>query len=108
MPSPRSSLREELRAGSLMLDAAMGTALLADADAIWLESATTAAQALSAVRAAHASPLPIVITCAMRKAPLDELRAAGAIAAGYNCSPWPDDPSGADVLKPDASGLSPQ
>jgi 5-methyltetrahydrofolate--homocysteine methyltransferase len=84
-------------------------AQLGGADAIWLESATGADQALFAVRtAAAATALPIVITCAMRAAPLDELRSAGAAAAGYNCSPWPDDPAGADVLKPDAAGLAPQ
>jgi len=84
-------------------------AQLASADAIWLESATGADQALFAVRtAAAATTLPIVITCAMRTAPLQELRDAGAAAAGYNCSPWPDDPAGADVLKPDAAGLAPR
>jgi S-methylmethionine-dependent homocysteine/selenocysteine methylase len=44
----------------------------------------------------------------MRRAPLQQFRDAGAAAAGYNCSPWPDDPAGADVLKPDAAGLAPQ
>jgi hypothetical protein len=58
--------------------------------------------------AARASALPVVITCAMSVAPLQALRDAGAAAAGYNCSPWPDDPSGADVLKPDSAGLDPQ
>lgn len=83
-------------------------ARLAGADVLWLESATSAEQALGAVRtaAAHTS-LPIVITCAMRAAPLQALRAAGAAAAGYNCSPWPDDPADADVLKPDSRGLDP-
>lgn len=81
-------------------------AQLRGADAVWLESATTADQALSAVRSAvKATSLPVVITCAMRSAPLQELRDAGAAAAGYNCSPWPDDAAGADVLKPDAAGL---
>lgn len=81
-------------------------AQLAGADCIWLESATSVEQALAAVKAARAaSELPLVITCAMRAAPLQRLREAGAAAAGYNCSPWPDDPSGADVLKPDAAGL---
>ena len=84
------------------------TAQLAAADAIWLETATSADQALHAVRtAAAATALPVVITCAMRAAPLQQLRDAGAAAAGYNCSPWPDDPAGADVLKPDAAGLDP-
>jgi methionine synthase I (cobalamin-dependent) len=81
-------------------------AQLADADAIWLESATSGAQALEAVRTAvKATSQPVVITCAMRAAPLAELRAAGAAAAGYNCAPWPIDASGADVVKPDAAGL---
>jgi hypothetical protein len=78
---------------------------LREADCLWLETATSAAMALAAVRAGCASGLPVVITCAMRIAPLDELRAAGADAAGYNCSPWPTDASTADVLKLDAAGL---
>ena len=83
-------------------------AQLADADAVWLETATSADQALEAVRTAAAlTRLPVVITCAMRAAPLQALRDAGAAAAGYNCSPRPDDPAGADVLKPDAGGLAP-
>lgn len=83
-------------------------AQLASADAIWLETATSAGQALQAVRTAAAcTALPIVITCALRVAPLRALREAGAVAAGYNCSPWPDDAEGADVLKPDAQGLGP-
>jgi methionine synthase I (cobalamin-dependent) len=82
---------------------------LAGADAIWLETATSGAQALHAVRTAAAhTPLPIVITCAMRSAPLQQLRDAGAAAAGYNCSPWPDDAAGADIVKPDAAGLDPE
>ena len=44
----------------------------------------------------------------MTSAPLDELRAAGAAAAGYNCAPWPIDAQKADVMKPDAAGLSPE
>jgi len=81
-------------------------AQLEGADAVWLETATSADQALAAVRTAvKATSLPVVITCAMRSAPLQDLRDAGAAAAGYNCSPWPDDPTGADVLKPDAAGL---
>jgi methionine synthase I (cobalamin-dependent) len=80
---------------------------LSGADCIWLETATSFEMALAAVRAAVPSGMPVVITCAMRAAPLDELRAAGAIAAGYNCSPWPADAAGADVLKLDAAGLSP-
>jgi methionine synthase I (cobalamin-dependent) len=83
-------------------------AQLGATDAIWLESATSFSQALEAVRAAvRVTSLPVVITCAMRAAPLDELRAAGAAAAGYNCSPWPLDAQGADVVKPDAAGLDP-
>jgi methionine synthase I (cobalamin-dependent) len=79
---------------------------LADADCVWLETATSRDSALAAVRSALAvTALPVVITCAMRVAPLDELRALGAAAAGYNCSPWPDDATGADVVKPDAAGL---
>jgi 5-methyltetrahydrofolate--homocysteine methyltransferase len=84
-------------------------AQLADADSIWLEAATSARQALAAVDAAvHATRLPIVITCAMSSAPLEELRAAGAVAAGYVCSPWPADGRGADVLKPAADGMEPE
>ena len=84
-------------------------AQLAKTDSIWLEAAISVQQALAAVRTAfHATSLPIVITCAMPAAPLDELRAAGAVAAGYVCSPWPSDPRGADVVKPAADGLDPQ
>ena len=84
-------------------------AQLSGADFVWLESAISEEQALDAVQiAARTTDLPIVITCAMRRAPLAQLREAGAKYAGYNCSPWPDDPSGADVLKPDAAGLDPQ
>jgi S-methylmethionine-dependent homocysteine/selenocysteine methylase len=100
----------EYVAGSLwagLPDLRSQIAQLADADAIWLESATSGAQALDAVRAAvKATSQRVVITCAMRAAPLAELRAAGAAAAGYNCTPWPVDASGADVVKPDAAGLS--
>ena len=42
----------------------------------------------------------------MRAAPLQALRDAGASAAGYNCSPWPDDASGADIVKPDSAGIA--
>lgn len=98
-------------AGSLwagLADLPRQVAQLASVDALWLETATSLEQALHAVRTAAAlTALPIVITCAMRSAPLQLLRDAGAVAAGYNCSPWPDDPSGADVLKPDAGGLDP-
>ncbi|TMA26175.1 MAG: homocysteine S-methyltransferase family protein [Deltaproteobacteria bacterium] len=84
-------------------------AQLEGVDCIWLESAISAQQALTAVRAAvQATSLPVVITCAMQAAPLDDLRAAGAAAVGYNCSPWPLDLKGADIWKPDAAGLEPQ
>lgn len=93
-----------LYAGLSDLSAQIGQLL--DADCLWLETASSAEMALSAVRAAvRACPLPVVITCAMRSAPLADLRAAGAVAAGYNCSPWPTDAAGADVLKLDAAGL---
>ena len=83
-------------------------AQLERADCIWLESAVDAEQARRAVAAAFLTTrLPIVITCAMRSAPLQSLRDCGAGAAGYNCAPWPDDASGADILKPDAAGLDP-
>ena len=83
-------------------------AQLAGADSIWLEAATSAQQALSAVRAAaRATALPIVVTCAMQSAPLQKLRDAGAAAAGYACSPWPLDARGADVVKLAAEGLDP-
>jgi 5-methyltetrahydrofolate--homocysteine methyltransferase len=90
-------------------DLATQIARLADTDSIWLEAATNPQQALAAVRAAvEVTTLPVVITCALRSAPLDELRAAGASAAGYACSPWPDDARGADVVKPAADGLGPE
>jgi 5-methyltetrahydrofolate--homocysteine methyltransferase len=83
-------------------------ALLAHADCIWLETATSAGMALRAVEiAARISKTPIAITCSFDAAPLDDLRAAGASAAGYNCSPWPSSFAGADILKPDSAGLSP-
>jgi len=81
-------------------------AQLASADCLWLETATSFEMALKAVRrAAGCTTLPIVITCAMTQVALDELRKAGAVAAGYNCSPWPSDPGGADVLKLEAAGF---
>ena len=99
----------EFVAGSLwagLPDLERQIAQLAGADGIWIESAISAEQALRAGRLAKAvTSLPIVVTCAMPLAPLDELRQAGAAAAGYNCSPWPDAPSG--LLKPDAAGLPP-
>jgi methionine synthase I (cobalamin-dependent) len=80
---------------------------LQQTDAIWLESATSAEQALQAVQiAVKRTKLPIAITCAMPAAPLQALRDAGASAAGYNCTPWPIDPSGADILKPDSAGIA--
>ncbi len=89
-------------------DLPLQIAQLAGADAIWLETATSADQALAAVRAAvKVTSLPVAVTCALRSAPLQALRDAGAAAAGYNCSPWPDDWTGADILKADAAGLSP-
>jgi hypothetical protein len=81
-------------------------ARLPAADCVWLETATSFEMALGAVRAAVAcTTLPIAITCAMSRVPLEELRRAGAVAAGYNCSPWPSDIGGADVLKLDAAGF---
>ncbi|TMA15632.1 MAG: hypothetical protein E6J86_05360 [Deltaproteobacteria bacterium] len=74
----------EFVAGSLwagLPDLTRQIAQLAAADAIWLESATSAARALARL---------------------------GADAAGYNCSPWPTDSAGAGVLKPDAAGLAPE
>jgi methionine synthase I (cobalamin-dependent) len=101
----------EFVAGSLwagLPDLRSQIAQLAAADAIWLESATSAAQALDAVQIARgATSLPVVMTCAMERAPLEELTRRGADAAGYNCSPWPTDAAGAAVLKPDAAGLDP-
>jgi len=100
----------EFVAGSLwagLPDLERQIAQLAGADGIWIESAVSAEQALRAARLAKAvASLPIVVTCAMPRAPLDEVRQAGAAAAGHNCSPWPADaPSG--LLKPDAAGLPP-
>lgn len=87
-------------------DLPLQIAQLAGADAIWLETATSADQALAALRAAvKSTSLPVVVTCALRSAPLQALRDAGAAAAGYNCSPWPDDAGDADILKTDAAGL---
>lgn len=83
-------------------------AQLADVDSIWLEAATSTEQALAAVRAAvGATPLPVVISCAMTAAPLQQLREAGAVAAGYACSPWPASAGDADVVKLAADGLDP-
>jgi methionine synthase I (cobalamin-dependent) len=100
----------EFVAGSLwagLPDLERQVAQLAGADGIWIESATNAEQALRAARLAKAvTSLPIVVTCAMPRAPLDDLRQAGAVAAGYNCSPWPASAPGG-VLKPDAAGLAP-
>ncbi|OLC17876.1 MAG: hypothetical protein AUH38_05050 [Deltaproteobacteria bacterium 13_1_40CM_68_24] len=102
----------EFVAGSLwagLPDLQRQIAQLSAADAIWLESATSAAQALNAVAIAReATSIPIVITCAMEQAPLAELDRVGADAAGYNCTPWPADAAGAKVLKPDAAGLAPE
>jgi len=102
----------EFVAGSLwagLPDLQRQIAQLSAADAIWLESATSVAQALNVVAIAkEATSIPIVITCAMERAPLEELTRLGADAAGYNCSPWPTDAAGAGVLKPDAAGLAPE
>jgi 5-methyltetrahydrofolate--homocysteine methyltransferase len=96
-----------LWAGVADLDTQIGR--LAEVDSLWLEAATSPQQALDAVRTAvRITALPVVITCALRSAPLDDLRAAGAVAAGYACSPWPADASGADVVKPAAEGLGPE
>ena len=92
-----------------LADLPLQIARLAQADAIWLETATSADQALAALRAAvNSTSLPVVVTCALRSAPLQALRDAGAAAAGYNCAPWPDDWTGADILKADAAGLDPE
>jgi methionine synthase I (cobalamin-dependent) len=89
-----------------LADLQLQIAQLATADCLWLETATSFEMALQAVRtAARCTSLPVVITCAMTQVDLDELRKAGAVAAGYNCSPWPADPRGADVLKLDAAGF---
>jgi 5-methyltetrahydrofolate--homocysteine methyltransferase len=83
-------------------------AQLADTDSIWLEAAISPQQALAALRTAlQVTRLPVVITCALPSAPLQELRAAGATAVGYVCSPWPANARGADVVKPAADGLGP-
>jgi 5-methyltetrahydrofolate--homocysteine methyltransferase len=100
----------EFVAGSLwagLADLGGQIARLAAADAIWIESATSAGQALRALEVANqVTSLPVVITCAMKRAPLEELRREGAAAAGYNCSPWPASVGGG-VLKPDSAGLPP-
>ena len=90
-------------------DLEMQVAQLAEADCIWLEAAISPEQALAAVRSAvRSTRLPVVITCALAVAPLDDLRAAGATAAGYGCSPWPRDATGADVVKLAAEWLGPE
>ena len=43
-----------------------------------------------------------------QRAPAAVPRNAGATAAGYNCSPWPVDARGADVVKLAAEGLAPE
>ncbi|HEY6908063.1 MAG TPA: homocysteine S-methyltransferase family protein [Myxococcales bacterium] len=84
-------------------------AQLGSADCIWLEAATSLPQALAALQVAlRETRLPVVVTVAMQSAPLNRLRDAGAAAAGYNCSPWPADASGADVVKLAAEGLGPE
>lgn len=84
-------------------------AQLEGADYLWLESAISVEQALGAVNLARrATRLPIAITCALRAAPLQRLREAGAALAGYNCTPWPQAAEGADVIKPDAAALDAQ
>jgi S-methylmethionine-dependent homocysteine/selenocysteine methylase len=90
-------------------DLAKQVPLLEAADSIWLEAAITFPQAMSALKTAlPLTRLPIVVTVAMTAAPLQELRDAGAAAAGYSCSPWPADAAGADVVKPAADGLDPE
>ncbi len=89
-------------------DLAKQVAQLQNTDSIWLEAATTFPQAMSALKTAlQVTSLPVVVTVAMTSAPLQELRDAGAAAAGYSCSPWPTDVTGADVVKPAADGLEP-
>lgn len=83
-------------------------ARLGSADCIWLEAATSMPQALAALEVAlHETRLPVVVTVAMSRAPLQQLRDMGAAAAGYNCTPWPLDAGAADVVKLAADGLSP-
>src|SRR5207244_4086043 len=54
-------------------DLATQIAQLADTDSLWLEAAISPEQALAAVRTAvQVTKLPVVITCALRSAPLDE------------------------------------
>ncbi|HET9754116.1 MAG TPA: homocysteine S-methyltransferase family protein [Myxococcales bacterium] len=99
-------------AGSLwagLQDLPAQVAQLGSADCIWLEAATSMAQAMEALRLAlRETELPVVVTLATSGAPLQQLRDAGAAAAGYNCSPWPADARGADVVKLAAEGLGPE
>jgi methionine synthase I (cobalamin-dependent) len=99
-------------AGSLwagIQDLRAQVAQLGSADCIWLEAATRMPQAMEALRVAlRETTLPVVVTLAMSSAALQQLRDAGAAAAGYNCSPWPGDPHGADVVKLAAEGLGPE
>lgn len=102
---------------------------LATADAIWLETATTARSARRSVAAASGvTDAPVVATLAFTllgtdgwEAALVALADAGASAVGFNCSPWPRAPGALArivkqivhaagvpvVLKPDAADLSP-
>ncbi|HXN55476.1 MAG TPA: homocysteine S-methyltransferase family protein [Myxococcales bacterium] len=101
---------------------------LATADAIWLETATSAYSARRAVNAACGlTDAPVVATLAFTllgtdgwEAALIALADAGASAVGFNCSPWPRAPGALArivkqivhatgvpvVLKPDAAGLT--
>ena len=101
---------------------------LAGADAIWLETATSADKARAAVAAAcSVTAQPVIVTLAFTQlnepgweAALVALADAGAAAVGFNCSPWPQKPGALAglarqivhaagvpaVLKPDAANLS--
>ncbi|GAC1341178.1 MAG: hypothetical protein NVSMB23_12370 [Myxococcales bacterium] len=103
---------------------------LATADAVWLETATSAKAARRAVVAASGvTDAPVVATLAFTLLGADgweeslvALADAGASAVGFNCAPWPRAPGALArivkqivhatgvpvVLKPDAAGLPPE
>lgn len=92
--------------------------IAAGADAIWLETATSAAQALAGLRAVRGLG-PVVVTLAFVDGEvLPKLVEEGASAVGFNCAPWPRAPGELArlaaahahlplVLKPDAVGMVP-
>jgi len=93
-------------------DLATQIAQLADTDSLWLEAAISPEQALAAVRSRHhrrgSAGRPAQHVLRPKLWTPTARTAAGAVAAGYACSPWPLDASGADVAKPAADGWEPE